>query len=202
MARPGLTACVAWGTSIFVRAARVRLRLFLPRVKLPQARPRLVQLLRLPLLISGLVLLLLPRPRLAQLLRLRPRQWLRRRLRRSRLLRLQRLWLRRIRWLCPLRLLCRLPLLPGRRRKRRLPLLRLRVLLFRWLLLLFRRLLSSRFSRRGPLFPRGMAGPRQCRRFPKRQPRKQAHRSRPRRGPLSPRHRRWRSLLMMGSALR
>ena len=79
---------------------------------------------------------------------------------------------------------------------------RLRVLLFRWLLLLFRRPFSSRFHRRGPLFPRGMAGPRQCRRFPKRRPHRQAHRSRPRRGRLSPRHRRWRSLLMMGSALR
>ena len=196
MARPGLTACVAWGTSIFVRAARVRLRLFLPRVKLRQARPRPAQLPRPPLLISGLVLLLLPRPRPAQLQRLPPLRWLRRRLRRSRLLSLRCLCPRRIRWLCPLRLL------PGRRWKRRLPLLRLRALLFRWLLLPFRRPFSSRFHRRGPLFPHVMVGPRQCRRFPKRRPRRQALRSRPRRGRLSRRRRRWRSLLMTGSALR
>ena len=196
MARPGLTACAAWGTSIFARAARVRLRLFSPRVKLRQARPCLAQLLRPPLLISGLVLLLLPRPHLARLLRLRPLRWLRLRLLRSRLLRLRRLCPRQIRWLCLLRLL------PGHRWKRRLPLPRLRALLFRWLLLLFRRPFSSRFHRRGLLFPHVMAGPRQCRRFPKRRPRRQVHRSRPRRGRLSPRHRRWRSLLMMGSALR
>ena len=87
MAKPGLIACVAWATSIFARAVLVLLRLILPRVKLRQARPHLAQLLRLPLLISGLGLLLLPRPRLAQLLRLRPLRWLRRRLRPSRLLR-------------------------------------------------------------------------------------------------------------------
>ena len=195
MAKPGLIACVAWETSIFARAARVRLRLFLPRVKLPQARPHLAQLLCPPLLISGLGLLLLPRPHLPQLLCLPPLRWLRLRLLPSKLLRPSRLWLRRH--------LCRLPPLPGRRWKRRLPLPRLRARLFRRLLLLFRRPFSNRFNpRRDPLFPRGMAGPRQCRRFPKRQPRRQAHRSRPRRGRLSRRRRRWRSLLMMGSALR